>query len=107
MNTFILKNTAAESIATEIRFNVASERARKAEIMKLSVSGELADDKRQKLTLNAQKVLRAMKKQGRIQLFATPGDFKESTTEAQYLMNKYPEVDFFGADEEYFIIVRI
>ena len=107
MNTFILKNTSAASVTTDVRFYVASERSLGKDIMRFSVSDELPEEKRQKLLDAAQKVLRAMKKQGKIQLFATLSDFTENTTAAQYLMNKYPDTEFYREGDDLFAVVRI
>lgn len=107
MNTFVLKNTAAESIATEVMFNVASERVQKSELLKFAVDAELPEEKKQKVLAVAIRILRGMKKQGRIQLFATPEDFEGQTTVASYLSNKYPDAQFFAETEDFCIIVRI
>ena len=107
MNTIVLKNTTADSIATEVMFNIASERACGAETVKISVSAEVDEAKRDKMLSTVQKLLRSMKKQGRIQFFASLDDFTASATEAQYLKNKYPDAEFFTSDETHFVIVRI
>ena len=107
MNTIVLKNTSPDSIATDVMFNIASERACGAEILKLFISAEIDAAKRDKMFSAVQKLLRGMKKQGRIQFFACLDDFTEATTEAQFLKNKYPEQEFFSSEEIHFIIVRI
>ena len=107
MDTFILKNTLPDSIATEVMFYIASERTRNADIVKFCASQDIEEEKRAKILASAKKVLRGMKKQGRIQFFACLEDFTQSTTEAQYLKNKYPDAEFFDPDEADFILVRI
>ena len=50
---------------------------------------------------------RQLKKQGRIQLFVDAGELRGSSTEAQYLINKYPDaIDVFENGEEA-VIVKI
>lgn len=104
-NTFVLKNPVQNILATEIMFNVASERANRNELLFLSVSPELTDRDRTRLILNASKLLRKMKKQGKIQLFVTQDDYSESTTEAKYMKNKYPDIK--SLPEPYCFIIKI
>ena len=102
-NTFVLKNPAENILATEIMFNIASERANRRELLFLSVFPELTERDKARLILNAVKLLRRMKKQGKIQLFVTPEDYSESTTEAKYMQNKYPDIEP-EADSHWFIV---
>ena len=104
-NTFVLKNPGENALTTDILFYVASERANRKELLFLSVSPELAERDRSRLILNAVKLLRRMKKQGKIQLFVTPEDYSESTTEAKYMQNKYPDIE--PHSDSYWFIIRI
>ncbi len=104
-NTFVLKNPIENTLATEIMFNVASERANRKELLFLSVFSELTERDRSRLILNAAKLLRRMKKQGKIQLFVTPEDYSKSTTEAKYMQNKYPDIE--PDTDGYWFIVKI
>lgn len=92
-NTFVLKNPAEDILTTEIMFSVASERANRNELLFLSVFPELTERDSARLIANTAKLLRRMKKQGKIQLFVTPDDYSELTTEAKYMQNKYPDIE--------------
>jgi hypothetical protein len=105
MNYLTLTPTASASTAleTEIMFSVASARAQKIEFLKIDIGREKEGGARAAVL----KLLRLLKKQGRIQLFVDVRDLRGTSTEAQYLINKYPDaLEVFGADEAA-IIVKI
>ena len=102
MKYVTLTPTAAASavLETEIMFSVASARAQGIDFLKI-------DTKAGGVKNAAEKLLRQLKKQGRIQLFVDAGELRGSSTEAQYLINKYPDaLDVFENGEEA-IIVKI
>lgn len=103
MNYIRLKSTlsAVQDLETEIMFSIASARAQKIDFVQL----ELSDDNEQKIKVNAVKLLKLLKKQGRIQLFIDSDELRGSSTEAQYLANKYPDAyDAFNNGEKAIII---
>lgn len=104
-NTYILKNPSEKTLSTEIMFYVASERANRAELLRLLVSLEISESDRERVILNSLKILRRIKKQGRIQLFVTPRDYEEPTTEAKYMHNKYPDIEL--STDFYWFIIKI
>lgn len=104
-NTFVLKNPAEDILTTEIMFSVASERANRNDLLFLSVFPELTERDSARLIANTAKLLRRMKKQGKIQLFVTPDDYSELTTEAKYMQNKYPDIE--PSVDCYWFIVKI
>ena len=73
---------------TEILYSIASARALGADFLGLNIVGENTE----KIKMTATKVLRAAKKQEKIQLFESSFDLSSSSTEAQYLNNKYPDL---------------
>ncbi len=101
--TLTLTSSAVQNPETEIMFSVASARARTIDFVKL----EFSDDKEQKIKVSALKLLKLLKKQGRIQLFIDSEELHGSSTEAQYLANKYPDAFNAFKDEEKAIIVKI
>ena len=87
-------------LETEVMFSVASARAQGIEFLKI-------DTKESGVKNAVAKVLRQLKKQGRIQLFVDASELRGSSTEAQYLINKYPDaIDVFENGEEA-VIVKI
>lgn len=91
------------TLETEIMFSVASARAQEIEFLKIDFSA----DNGEQIKAAALKQLRALKKQGRIQLFVVAEDIHGSSTEAQYLVNKYPNISDTLKDGERVIIVKI
>lgn len=105
-----LQNYSAKEIKTEIMFEVVSERVSGTELLKINI--RKADDERTYLRAVAtvHRMLKQMKQRGAIQFFATPKSFSENSTEAKYLLNKYPEMLSNPQDEseaETFVYVRI
>ena len=77
-------------LKTELMFELASARAEKCELVKLNVAhSDLTAKKNVSAVL---KVLKGMKASGRIQFFATNESFETHSTEAVFLMNKYPDI---------------
>lgn len=70
-------------IDTEIRFNIATERAAGEELVRFDIkSGEVA-------LRHATRVLRRMKSEGAVQVLAFRESFAAGDTEASYISNKY------------------
>ena len=103
-----IESENAQGIATEIMFEVASARASKTELLQL-----LIRDKDSRLTAKlrsaAIRVLKEMKSRGAVQFFATGESFEKSTTEAKFLVNKYPEISYDAPEnpETGYIFVKI
>ena len=99
--THTIESTLAEQIDTEIRFVIASARACGKELIHFKFKTESAG----KFDEIAIKQLRAIKKQGKIDFFASEASFSENNAEASYLKNKFPEVaDLIGSENSYFIV---
>ena len=76
---------------TEILYSIASARATGADFVGLNIAGENTE----KIKMTAAKILRSAKKQEKILLFESSANLSSTSTEAQYLNNKYPElIDF-------------
>lgn len=92
----VIDNVKPDKLMTELRFCIASARASGFELIRLGfLETEGASDDA-KLEAAVFKKLRALKKEGVIQFFASSESFSKHTTEAIYLLNKYPEL---AADE--------
>ena len=86
-----LKSEDINSIITEILYEIASARVDSVELLGLKISN--SDNKlRSKLAEGIIRYLKGIKRQGQIQFFATEDSFVKSTTEAIFLLNKYPEL---------------
>lgn len=73
---------------TETLFVIAAARADGASLVRLDFPGETA-----RTVPAAKKALRALKRRGGIQMFAERSDFEDGSTEAVFLLNKFPETE--------------
>lgn len=83
----------------ELRFSVASERADGAELLRVNAPSTDNEKEDAKLLSLITKTLKQMKSEKLIQFFATNKSFKISSTEAEFLINKYPD-EFSCVSEE-------
>ena len=87
----VLEHMDLEYLMTELRFNIAAARAEKVELLMLELATEDERSRRRRYTSVLFR-LRQLKREGIIQFFASEDDFADNTTEAVYLLNKYPEL---------------
>ena len=73
---------------TETVFIIAVARADGASCVKFTFSEDS-----ERVEPAVRKALRALKRRGSIQMLAGREDFDEMTTEAEFLLNKFPEID--------------
>lgn len=90
--SFQIEYMPTDRLMTELRFDIASARALGSELVRIELAPEDAKV-RARLRTSVLVRLRALKKEGVIQFCATDRDFKEESTEAVYLLNKYPELE--------------
>lgn len=83
-------NTNPSELITEVLFELASARADNIEIVRLNLAH--TEESIKKNFSAVTKTLKNMKSLGRIQFYATKDSFRESNTEAIFLINKYPEI---------------
>ncbi len=84
--------TRLKDMTTEIFFKVASARASGFSVVRFDINKN-EDEKTELRALNfLARILRGMKKRGAVQFFVMKEGFLHSTTEAQYILNVYPEV---------------
>ena len=99
-----------EYLMTELRFNIAAARAERKELIKLQLTEDDARRRCREYTSVLVR-LRQLRREGVIQFFASETDFADGTTEAVYLLNKYPELselaNVAGKREHRLIIIRI
>ena len=99
--TITLKGDNTQNINTELYFELASARAEKCEVV--AISTECSTEKVESLVVSA---LKKMKTASSIQFYATPESFKLPSTEAVFLLNKYPDV-FIGDCCYQYIYVKL
>ncbi|MBR2465665.1 MAG: hypothetical protein IKB38_01880 [Clostridia bacterium] len=87
----IIEYEKLKDINTEVLFKVASARAAGISVVRFDIKSE--DRQRAgRICGFLSRVLRSMKKRGAIQFFVTKDGLARSTTEAQYILNVFPEV---------------
>jgi hypothetical protein len=88
-----LRADLPEQINTELLFEIASARAEGTELICINIFNEekkYSFPQKQRSVLI--KLIKNLKSEGRIQLFATSDSFRNQTTESYFLQNKYPEI---------------
>ena len=93
--TNTLTGTASDLIKTEIMYFVAAAKAVEKDLIKLEVNSYVD---------TAEKILKVMKREGKIQLFVFSDSLNEKTTETEYLKNKYPELHEIESKTSFFLI---
>jgi hypothetical protein len=84
-----LTGTCLSELDTEIRFNVANSRQEKAELIRFSLSYDVISAETKRICNCVVKILRSMMKVNLIQFFINEEDIHSSSTEAEFLLNKY------------------
>ena len=106
----VLEHMDLEYLMTELRFNIAAARAEKMELILFELATEDDRSRRRRYTSVLFR-LRQLKREGSISFFAAESDFVDGTTEADYLLNKYPETaelaDIAGERTHRIIVVRV
>ena len=90
LSTYFMSNDRADSLKTELLFRIATARAENADLIRLDISG--SEDDRDQIFFRVKKILKAEKTAGTVKTYAFPADFEKNTTEADYLLNLYPEI---------------
>ena len=106
IKTIDLAERTAPLLLTEILFNLASERAESTEVIRFDLI-ESDQTIRQRAFSAALKILKAQKREGKLQLVATPQSFSEPSTEGQYLLNKYPSLPIPTGEELEYLFVKL
>ena len=97
-----------ESSVTALKFEIATARCEGCRLLKIDMLGDTADLDIRKLFGSLARTLRAMKQKGMIQLFAFPDSFERHSTEAVFLLNKFPEnVVIEDSDEKLYVYIML
>ena len=89
----VLKSSTKEGLETEIKYEIATAKVDGVELVKFDIELHDAENyhvESTKLKSSLIRTLKNMKADGRIQFFATDENFAKQTTEAVFLINKYP-----------------
>ncbi len=95
------KNMTSADIATELIFRIATSRADGENLLRFNFLAESSE----RMLKAACKELKALKRRGAIQLFATAEDFDCRATEAEFLLNKFPTLN--ELSENNFVLVKL
>ncbi len=87
----LLRGVSADKIKTEIMYEVAAAHIAGVELLKVNISKGDCDTQYKKTFSALIRILKLMKADGTIQFFATPALLESQSTEAEFLLNKYPE----------------
>lgn len=101
-----LKSTSNDAAHTEIMFEVAAARADGCELVRFDIKPN--DDSNyptSRLYDGVIRVVKSLKQKKLIQFYATGESFSNATTEASFLINKYP--DLIETAGEYFVYVKV
>ena len=102
-DTFTLTSSNQSIAETEILYSIASARANQMDFLKLILNL----DQGEKIATNTTRVLKSLKKQGRIELYISSDELGGDSTEAEYLRNKFPEICNIRNENETSIIIKI
>ncbi len=89
--TIIPEGKDLDSLITELRYAVATTRARGDDLLMIKMpDNDEGQDKKAKISVI--RILKSMKNEGLIQFYATKESFDLSSTESEFLINKYPRI---------------
>lgn len=77
---------------TEIKYNIVNAAYEGGELVIFRIKKRNEDKENSRLSFCAVKVLRGLKRAGNIQFFLNDDGLLDSTTEASYLINMYPDI---------------
>ena len=107
----ILKENSREALDTEFMFEIAAARADEISLIKFIYDFSKQHDimTAQRLASSIIRRAKSLKRDGKIQFFATKKSFSSMTTEAIFLINKYPSfIEDNVAEEPYeFIYIKL
>ena len=107
-----IRGRGVSSAMTEILFELATAKSERVELIRFNITPEADDTEHgyaKKLVLSIQRRLKDMKQLGKIQVYATRASFESSSTEAVFLLNKYPDIlaETCLVDNSEYVIVKI
>ncbi len=105
-----IRSSTASSLKNETLFEIATARASNIEIVRFAINKTGDNKTDEKLIAAALKHFKRIKERGIIQFFATKASFDENSTEAKFLLNKYPELfsdNTANTNDSYLIYIKI
>ena len=82
-----------DNLSTELRYEIATAKVDGLQLLRINLcNNALEDSGYTKLIGGAIRLLKEMKREGRVQFIASKDSFEKNKTEAVFLINKYPEL---------------
>ena len=101
-----LDATEREGFVNGLKFEIASARCEKIRLLRVDIKEIGEENELRRFYSYVTKTLREMKRKRTIQLFAFPESFEKRSTEAVFLLNKFPEsIDLSRENENFLYIV--
>ena len=95
ITVFELKSVTSVLMRTEILYSVASARAMGNQLIEFVFQADGGKSEK-----NTVKVLKELKKSGKIKVYALAKDIDGQSKEAEYLVNKYPDLKNYSEKSE-------
>jgi hypothetical protein len=107
-----IKGKNVASVTTEMLFEIATAKTEQIDLIRFDFilcDDDIEPTAGKRLVLAVIKKLKEHKRAGKIQFFATPQSFFSSSTEAVFLLNKYPSVldEIEAGENRTYIYVKI
>ena len=104
IKTKFLFGIDSSQLFTEISFIIASCVSVGDDLVLLKISDKLEEGKETRRCDAISRILKAMKKKGKIQLYINVSELDSHLTEVEYLKNKYPDITELKQEENSFLL---
>lgn len=101
--SYDVQSDSVDQMFTELRYVIATARANSNELIALNIDPQNEG----KESLMIVKVLKALKREGKIDFFADKESFERNSREASYLVNKFSDITEFIKNENFYFVVKI
>ena len=98
-----LQSDSTDQMSTELRYVIATARAGGDELIRINVLMENADRAGAALL----KLLKSLKREGKIDFFADRSAFESGSREASYLINKFSDITEFCKSESFYLVIKL
>ena len=101
--SYDVQSDTVDQMVTELRYVIATARANSNDLIALNT--DFQNDGKESLIIV--KVLKALKREGKIDFFADKESFEKNSREASYLVNKFSDITEFVKSEKLYFVVKI
>ena len=105
IKTNVLTGKTSDLLTTEIMYHIASAKSLGQDLVKFNVTCQENESEKRFATVS--RILKSAKRNGLIQLFVLSTDFDKSSTEVEYLTNKYPRIFKDNNTDEIYYIIKL